>query len=1186
MILEADEIYTWNDGNHLLMLLNGHVLVQQGIVRGRCQSAIATIDVQQWKSSGVIRLSFYGENYVQFETASDMKEANRGTVQIATRGEFRMRAGKGKVFRQERSGEAIIERARAAGVNLPLSTAPLSAGAISPAPSPTVPGTVPSMVVPAGTLPGSTIPAVQTGTPSITPIGAASVGSPIPSVTPVQYGPAGASSVPAPTAMPSAVPGTMPSSVTGPGLVPLPVPVTTPPQQGVRRTLPELPSQTSDIRPVRFDSPASVDVNDSTGDGPSSAKETRTLTDLLPPSATKQKSLQPGFPEAPASPENPSAAMGPPESLPGMGEALPAAPAVVVAPTPAPLLMFDLKPRLGTKFDPEIEEVRESDDPKSKPTGEMIFKVTGGVILTLRNVPRIGELTVEADRAIVWSKNNKDSKQVNDGISSRMPFAGQEVEFYMAGHVVLRAQQNGGKDRTTIEAEELYYDASRNIAIALNSRLELRTDRGNKAIGKLNDPVILAAPELMRLGADTFQVREAQIFSSKLPSDPGLKLYVSEATVSNGARPRTDLFGRQVFDRNNRPVLVKESIVEARNVFAENEGVPFFYTPFLLTDAREPLGPLETILVGGNRVFGFQGGVGLNVYKLFGVQPIEGTKWRVMLDYLSRRGPGIGTNFDYGMNLWEFDEDMDPNSPIPSVNGLVRAFGLHDSGTDILGGNRIIPMFDPPGFRGRLLWRQGLYDLPYGLNVQSQLSFLSDRNFLEQYYKREFDNDVNQSNFVYVKQQEDNFALTGLGQLRTSPWITTTQWAPRVDAYWLGQDLFGRFTSNTQVSLGYGLLRPSNDPPVPLQGVPNPPGFPQAFDPTTTQNSSARLAFLQELALPLDFGPFKIVPYVKGALVEYTNDLEGNETGRVWGGGGVRWSVPLSRLYPEADSELFNVRGLNHKITLGGNYFYARSNEPYNRFAEFDRLNDDASEQMLRELTPFQPTINPNAGFALATSPLYDPQTFAIRRLIDNRIDTLDDIQVIQLDMRQRLQTKRGYPGFEHIVDWMTLDTGISLFPETSQNFGKSFAFLEYQYVWNIGDRTTFESSGWFDPQDNGPRVYTVGMFLNRSDRTSFYVGYRQIDPLQSRMITGAMTYVFSPKYSMTLSASYDVGLSEALTNTLVLTRTGTDLQVSLGFTYNSLQNNFGVVFEIVPNLVPLSRRSGFGVASGSSMFR
>ena len=242
---------------------------------------------------------------------------------------------------------------------------------------------------------------------------------------------------------------------------------------------------------------------------------------------------------------------------------------------------------------------------------------------------------------------------------------------------------------------------------------------------------------------------------------------------------------------------------------------------------------------------------------------------------------------------------------------------------------------------------------------------------------------------------------------------------------------------------------------------------------------------------------------------------------------------------------------------------------------QLDQLNDDATNSMLREFKPQQPFFNPGAGVALATSPLFDPQTYALRRLLLSNIDTLDDIQVAQFDLRQRLQTKRGYPGAEHIVDWMVLDTSVSIFPDKSQNFNKAFSFAEYQYTWNIGDRTTFESTGWFDSQDQGARVFTAGMYFNRPDRTSFYVGYRQIDPLQSRVISGSVNYVFSPKYSLTASSAYDLGTSSAFTNTLVFTRTGADLQVSLGFSYNAIQNNFGAIVEIVPSLLPLRRGPG-----------
>jgi hypothetical protein len=168
------------------------------------------------------------------------------------------------------------------------------------------------------------------------------------------------------------------------------------------------------------------------------------------------------------------------------------------------------------------------------------------------------------------------------------------------------------------------------------------------------------------------------------------------------------------------------------------------------------------------------------------------------------------------------------------------------------------------------------------------------------------------------------------------------------------------------------------------------------------------------------------------------------------------------------------------------------------------------------------------------------------------------------------LQTKRGLPGHEHVVDWMVLDLHASIFPQASRdNFGTTFGILEYDWVWNIGDRTSLVSTGWMDPIDPGPRFFTVGANINRPDRTNFYLGYRHYDPLESRAIVASLTYAFSAKYAITASTMYDLGIAHNNVNSLTFTRIGTDIQVSLGFNYNAILNTFGFTFEILPNLLP-----------------
>jgi hypothetical protein len=424
-----------------------------------------------------------------------------------------------------------------------------------------------------------------------------------------------------------------------------------------------------------------------------------------------------------------------------------------------------------------------------------------------------------------------------------------------------------------------------------------------------------------------------------------------------------------------------------------------------------------------------------------------------------------------------------------------------------------------------------------------------------------FDTYINQETYLYVKQQRDNWAWTLLTEQRVRNWVTETDQLPGLDGYLIGQSFFDLLTYNAHASAGYYHLEPSHAPPPP-------------FSITDRSDRTGRFDLFQELSLPFYLGPVKLAPYGVLDLTEYTNDLDNNSVGRVYGGGGLRISMPLTRIYPDVQSELFNLNQINHKIVLTGNFYAAETNEHFVHFPQLDRLNDDATDQALRDIRPLQPSLNPSNGLFLATSPIFDPQLYAIRNLVTNRADTLDNMEVFQIDLRQRLQTKRGYPGMEHITDWMTLDLSASVFPRPDRdNFGETFGLLQYDYLWNVGDRTALASTGWVEPENNGPRVFTFGAYFNRPDRTNYFIGFRDIEPVGSQALTAALTYIFSEKYAMTASALYDFGTKQAVSESLIFTRTGSDLTVSFSMSYNATTNSFGVDLIILPNLVATGKR-------------
>jgi len=284
----------------------------------------------------------------------------------------------------------------------------------------------------------------------------------------------------------------------------------------------------------------------------------------------------------------------------------------------------------------------------------------------------------------------------------------------------------------------------------------------------------------------------------------------------------------------------------------------------------------------------------------------------------------------------------------------------------------------------------------------------------------------------------------------------------------------------------------------------------------------------------------------------------------------VRASIPFSRLYPDTSSELFNVRGINHKVTAGANFFAGFASADRRAFPLLNRLSDDNLDQSYRTWRPWAQLYTPGAaGLALQTSPLFDPQTLATRRLVDNRPETLDTLNVFQFDLRQRWQTKRGRPGADHTVDWMSLDLSASVYPNPSRdNFGQVLGFLEYNYVWNIGDRTAISSSGWVDPNENGPRYFNVGAWYNRPDGSNLYLGYRYTDPVDSRVLIATLGYQLSTKYSMSLTNVFDFGTNLAQSTQLTFNRTGTDVTMSFGFSFSALVpgNNVGFQFLIIPN--------------------
>ena len=555
-------------------------------------------------------------------------------------------------------------------------------------------------------------------------------------------------------------------------------------------------------------------------------------------------------------------------------------------------------------------------------------------------------------------------------------------------------------------------------------------------------------------------------------------------------------------------------------------------------------------------------------------------------------------------------------SPLTNYAGYFDIYGLFDGSRDVLGGGLAIITNGPnhnaagrqgfsrisnPTFqteRGRVTFRhmQSLLPADAALDedfrIDTEVFLLSDRNFLEQYFKRLFDTGLDQENLIYAIRQKENRALTGIASVNVQDFFTQTQWLPRVDYYRLGDSfLKNRLTYFQHTGGDYANVHTASE-------VANPTIFTfLPFDPvsnTAGTFQSGRIYTTHELDAPVNLGFMRVTPYVQGQAVGWNNQIGGHAVGRVWGAIGARADLTLWKAYPNVESELLNVHGLNHKIDFVFDYRDAYSNVPLNSIGVQDTLDDNSYEYTRRyfALTNFGGGLLP---------PQYDPRFLLLRRGLSPITGTTDiqaTIETLKLGIHQRLQTKRGQEGKRHINDYMVFDLDTTYFPMAARdNFNKPFGQNFYNYEWYIGDRTSIVSYGWFeffkitgDPlvQNNtklrndpfGLHIVTSGLSITRIPKGNIFLGYTIVNtgPISTSALNASYSYWMSPKWFMTAATSYDFGNGILLGGSGSLTRIGADYLTSVGLAVSPLQHSYQFVFEISPRLSPNIR---LGSAAG-----
>jgi hypothetical protein len=253
-------------------------------------------------------------------------------------------------------------------------------------------------------------------------------------------------------------------------------------------------------------------------------------------------------------------------------------------------------------------------------------------------------------------------------------------------------------------------------------------------------------------------------------------------------------------------------------------------------------------------------------------------------------------------------------------------------------------------------------------------------------------------------------------------------------------------------------------------------------------------------------------------------------------------------------------------------------------FPLYDPLDDTVVTEFRRRLF-FKPI-----GGLLAQSfdPRFDPRFYALRSGIQSWVtspttEIADDLAAGRIGMRHRLQTKRGTPGAQRIVDWVTFDSNITWFPDPSRdNFGQDFGLLDYDFQWHIGDRFSLLSDGAADFFSNGLRTASIGGMLNRPSTGNAYLGFRTMDgPFTANVILGNVNYRMSQKWIGSARSSIDVADTGNITNGFGITRIGESLIATVSTNYDQSKDNFGVSFMLEPRFLPnlsITRKTGIEI--------
>jgi hypothetical protein len=779
---------------------------------------------------------------------------------------------------------------------------------------------------------------------------------------------------------------------------------------------------------------------------------------------------------------------------------------------------------------------------------------TSGFNIIVDGLKEFGSVDVSTDRVVIWTTGVQRPGAGGETLQSD----DTPLEIYMEGNVVFR------QGNRIIQAPAMYYDVRQKIGVVLNA--EVLTPLPSPTYPGL---VRLRANVLRQVDEDRF-VAEGASFTTSRFGDPTYEMRAGQVVFEDSQHPEINLFtgAPEVDPRTGEPRIENEERLTAYNDVFYFEDFPVFYWPVFSGDLERGSFYLNKLEIKTDAVFGTQIDSEFDMYQLLGFRnPPKGTTWDAELNYYSKRGFASGSEFHY---------NLDHLLGIPGkTTGYYDSWFINDHGVDNLGLDRRAIVPEDGNVRGRIL-AQHRQQLPNDWQVTAEFGFQSDRNFLEEYYLREFDTLKDQTTDIELRRNYDNASFTLTGAFRLNQFYTETQWLPRLDHFWLGQPLAEDvLTWYEHTNIGYANQNEASKPTdatdaskftyLPWES----PGL-----------NGQRLASRQEVDWPVQLGAVKVVPYALGEVANWGEDLQHDDFNRAYGIVGLRASLPFWAVDPTIQSDLFNVHGVAHKIDLSADFSLQQATSNLSNLPLYDQIEDESIQHFERRFAFNTYGIPVGVGLpgGMPEFPIkYDPRYYLLRRgsgeWVTGPTEIAGDLTVVRLDADQRWQTKRGPPGDQHIIDWITLDTEAEIYPDSKQNFGSTMGLVDYDFHWYVGDRVTLVSSGAADFFSGGQEEISFGAYLNRPPRGNIYVGYYSLNgDIRSNVIATAFTYRMTPKWAATFGTTFDISPAVNIGQSFTITRIGESFLTTVGVTVDASRGTVGANLMIEPRALGRER--------------